>query len=174
MLPGAYFLKSRFLSLLFSSLIFSSALAQAQDQSSLLKEEKKGIYAIVKDEKGEATEGLLRIGPDELLVRTKDNKEKSIPMKYIKSITLEKTKGEIPGEEWKKEPTYTVRVENSKEIYTLKKKYTFSLNTNVGLVTKTIDPELVNSLFSKEAASAKEEKPFIQDKSIVFSLEFKF
>ena len=49
----------------------------------------------------------------------------------------------------------------------------------MGVVTKTIDPEMINSLISKDASQAQglkadKDKPFIQDKSIVFSLEFKF
>jgi hypothetical protein len=68
-------------------------------------------------------------------------------------------------------------MENSQEIYTLRKKYTFSLNTNVGVVTKSIDPETINNILSKDASQATRtdrDKPFIQDKSIIFSLEFKF
>jgi hypothetical protein len=68
-------------------------------------------------------------------------------------------------------------VENSQEIYTLKKKYTFSLNTNLGMVTKTLDPEVINKYLLKETSQTvklEKERPFIQDKSIVFSLEFKF
>lgn len=153
-------------------LLSSVALAQGP-----ALEEKKGIYAIVKDGQGETVEGYLRLSTDELAVRSKGNQEKTIPVKYIKSITLEKTKDEAPGEDPKREATYTIRLENSQEIYTLHKKYTFSLNTNLGLVTKTIDPDKVNSLFSKDASqSAKVDdgKPFFQDKSIIFSLEFKF
>lgn len=153
----------------------SSLLAQSQPSS--LAEDKKGIYAIVRDVQGEAVEGFLRPSSDELTVRTKENQERLIPVKYIKSITLEKIKGEVPGEDLKKEVAYSVRLENSQEIYTLKKKYSFSLNTNVGMVTKTIDPETVNNFFNREASRPVKnevEKPFIQEKSIVFSLEFKF
>ena len=153
-------------------LLSSVALAQGP-----APEEKKGIYAIVKDGQGETVEGYLRLSTDELAVRSKENQEKTVPVKYIKSITLEKTKDEAPGEDPKREATYTIRLENSQEIYTLHKKYTFSLNTNLGLVTKTIDPDKINSLFSKDASqSAKVDdgKPFFQDKSIIFSLEFKF
>lgn len=141
-----------------------------------LLSDKKAIYAVIKDERGEIIEGFLKSGLDELLVQTKDNQEKLIPIKYIKSITLEKTKSLLPGEDSRKEATYTVRVENSQEIYTLKKKYTFSLNTNVGLVTKTIDPEMINKILNKDQSLGKgeNEKPFLQEKSIVFSLEFKF
>jgi hypothetical protein len=107
------------------------------------------------------------------VVRSPDNQERTIPAKYIKSITLEKETDEIT----KKELTYRVRVENSQEIYTLGKKYTFSLNTNLGLVTKTIDPDTVNVWLAKESAQGVKGDPgktFIQDKSVVFSLELKF
>ena len=59
--------------------------------------EKQGIYGIVRDADGEKMEGYLRLGPDELTVRSKDNQEKNVPIKYIQSITLEKIGEEIPG-----------------------------------------------------------------------------
>jgi len=156
----------------------SSVLAQNQTLSlPEEKEERKGIYAITRDTQGEAVEGFLRLSSDELTVRTKEGQEKLIPVKYIKSITLEKIKSEVPGEDLRKDVAYSVRLENSQEIYTLKKKYSFSLNTNVGLVTKTIDPETVNNLFSREISRSfkhENDRPFIQEKSIVFSLEFNF
>jgi len=110
-------------------------------------------------------------------VKTKENNEKTIPVKYIKSIALEKTPDPVPGGDPKRGATYSVRLENSQEIYTLNKKYTFSLNTNLGMVTRTIDPEQVNKLFSKEPStgtSLNDGKSFIQDQSVIFSLEFKF
>ncbi|HVN08677.1 MAG TPA: hypothetical protein VMV61_06880, partial [Patescibacteria group bacterium] len=127
--------------------------------------------------KGETIEGFLHLGSDELTVQTKENQEKTIPVKYIKSIALEKTPDPVPGGDPKRGITYSVHVENSQEIYTLHKKYTFSLNTNLGMVTKTIDPEQVNRLFSKDPApgsSTGDGKSFIQDQSVIFSLEFKF
>ena len=154
-------------------LLFPSfALAQTQATP-----EKPGIYAVVKDTKGETVEGFLRLGPDELTVQTQENQEKTIPVKYIKSIALEKTADPLPGGDPKRGASYSVRLENSQEIYTLRKKYTFSLNTNLGLVTKTIDPDQVNKLFSKDPSSGigpADGKPFISDQSVVFSLEFKF
>ena len=154
-------------------LLFSSfALAQSQATP-----EKSGIYAVVKDAKGETVEGFLRLGSDELTVQTKENQEKTIPVKYIKSIALEKSPDPVPGGDPKRGVTYSVRLENSQEIYTLRKKYTFSLNTNLGMVTKTIDPDQVNRLFSKDPSSGPgpgDGKSFIQDQSVVFSLEFKF
>jgi len=153
-------------------LLSSAALAQSQADP-----EKPGIYAVVKDTKGETVEGFLRLGSDELTVKTKENQEKTIPVKYIKSIALEKTPDPVPGGDPKRGATYSVHLENSQEIYTLNKKYTFSLNTNLGMVTKTIDPDQVNKLFSKDSLSASgpaDSKSFIQDQSVIFSLELKF
>jgi len=170
-------LMKRFIYFLPFLFVFILSFSHAQIQGSQLLEEKKGIYAVIRDGRGEAVEGFLRLSPDELTVRTKGNQEKSIPVKYIKSITLEKIKSEVPGEDSAKEATYKVRLENSQEIYTLKKKYSFSLITNLGLVTRTIDPETVNNFFTRETSrlvKTENEKPFVQDKSVVFSLEFKF
>jgi hypothetical protein len=112
-------------------------------------------------------------------VFSKDNQEEKIPLKYIKSITLEKISEMGPASlNPKQEAKYSVRLENSQEIYTLRNKYTFSLNTNAGVVTRSIDPEIVNILSGDYAGTSKQtsiaDKPLIQDKSIIFSLEFKF
>jgi len=116
-----------FLSLLFL-LTPTILLAQAQ---SLQKQE--SIYAIVKDMKGESLEGYLRLYPNEITVSTKDDQEKSIPLKIIESIKVEKIQGGIPGaDQLGGESYYSVRVQNSQEIFTLKKKVTFSLNTSAG------------------------------------------
>jgi hypothetical protein len=177
MFPGVDLLIQRIIYILTILLMLIPSSVLAQNLTPSLLDDKKGIYAIVKDGQGEAVEGFLRLSSEELTVRTKENKERSIPVKYIKSITLEEIKSEVPGEDSKKQATYKVRLENSREIYTLKKKYSFSLNTKLGLVTKTIDPEMVNNIFNKETSPSvktENEKPFIQDKSVVFSLEFKF
>ena len=153
-------------------LLSSSALAQSQAES-----EKSGIYAVVKDANGETVQGFLLLGPDELTVKTRENKEKAIPVKYIKSIALEKTPDAVPGGDPKRGATCSVHLENSQEIYTLDKKYTFSLNTNLGMITRTIDPDQIYRLFSKEPTSGpspSDGKYFIQDQSVIFSLEFKF
>ncbi len=139
-------------------------------------EDKSGIFAVVKDVQGDTVEGFLRLHNDEITVQSQDNQEKSVAAKYIKSITLEKIRGELPIDEQKK-AGYKVQLENCQEIYTLKNKFSFSLNTNLGVVTKTIDPDRLNSLLSRESApgiKGEDLKSFIQDKSIVFSLEFKF
>ncbi len=80
-----------FLSLLFL-LTPTILLAQAQ---SLQKQE--SIDVIVKDMKGESLEGYLRLYPNEIPVSTKDDQEKSIPLKMIESIKVEKIQGGIPG-----------------------------------------------------------------------------
>jgi hypothetical protein len=136
-------------------------------------EEGKEIYAVVKDSQGDTVEGYLRLPAEGIVVRSQDNQKKTVPVKQLKSITLEKQKDGLT----KKDIAYRVQVENNREIYTLGEKYTFSLNTHLGLVTRTIDPDRVNSWLTKETPSeAKVDlgKPFIQDKSVVFSLELKF
>jgi hypothetical protein len=150
----------------------SMALAQAPEEK-----EKPDLLALIRDGQGETLEGILRFQTEEITVSTQDNQEKKIPSKYLKSIILEKVKKETPWMDPKQEGRYSVRVENNQEVYTLKKKYTFSLNTNVGVITRTIDPETINNYLSKEASSgvkSEKDKPFLQDKSVVFSLEFKF
>ncbi len=156
---------------------FICTIAFAQD-----KQQKEGLntFAIVKDSQNSLLEGYVSDRPDEVTVSSGDNREKKVPSKYIKSITLEKSPdiGSArldPGQEAK----YSVRLENDQEIYTLRKKYTFSLNTNVGVVTRSIDPEMINSIVSKDLFSAPkqksaDDKSLIVDRSIIFSLEFKF
>jgi hypothetical protein len=156
--------------------ICSIALAQNEPQ----KKELLDIYAIVKDSQNSILEGYISNHPYEVTVSSKDNQEKKIPSKYIKSITLENISGVgLASLDPKQEAKYSVRLENSQEIYTLRKKYTFSLNSNVGVVTRSIDPELINNIIPKDLSNiptqtSVADKPFIQDKSIIFSLEFKF
>jgi hypothetical protein len=174
MFTGADFLMKRVMIIFTLGLLLLPSTALARSRAD---PEKPGIYAVVKDAKGETVEGFLRLGSDELTVQTKENQVKTIPVKYIKSITLEKAPDPVPGGDPKRGITYSVRLENSQEIYTLRKKYTFSLNTNLGMVTKTIDPDQVTRLFSKDPSSGPgpgDGKYFIQDQSVVFSLEFKF
>jgi hypothetical protein len=176
MLPGIDVLKNRFFfwGVLF---FFWGASSAAQDKPVLPVLEGAGIYAVVKDAQGDKQEGFLRFDTDEITVRSQDNQEKKIAVKYLKSITLEKSKSEFPGEDQKRGVKYSVRVENSQEIFTLDKKYTFSLNTNLGLTTKSLDPDLVNKLVGKDSLQGTkldDGKPLIQDKTVVFSLEIKF
>ena len=152
-------------------LIFAPIYALAQVQDEPLKE---NIYVVVKDIQGGKLEGYLRLPPEELTVSTKDKKEKSIPLKCIEFIKLEKITIGIPGEE---ESFYSVKIQNSQEIYALRNKFTFSLNTSFGLVTQTIDPGKGGSLSRKGSSSehrSQGDKPFIRDTNVVFSLEFKF
>ena len=172
--PGANLLMWRKLFLMAWMILLTGSMVLAQAPE---EKEKPDLLALIRDGQGEALEGILRFQPEEITVSTKDNKEKQIPSKYLKSITLEKVKEEKPWVDPKQEGRYSVKVENSQEIYTLKKKYTFSLNTNVGVVTRTIDPETINNYLSKETSAAiksEKDKPLLQDKSVVFSLEFKF
>ena len=163
--------------LLFFLFFLSSAFAFAQNEA---QKEGPDIFAVVKDAKGDILEGYLRAQPEKVTVSSQDNQEKMTPLKYIKSITLEKIKEERPaGLDPKQEARYSVRLENSQEIYALRKKYAFSFNTNVGVVTRSIDPEAINQILSRDilqgqALNPDQDYPFIQGESIVFSLEFKF
>ena len=159
------------------ALVFLPSPTLSLSQTGILQG-KEGIYAIVEDFRGERLEGYLRSYPEELTVSTKDNQEKSIPLKYIESIKLEKVHGALPGtEQMGGEAYYSVRLQNSQEILTLRHKYTFSLTTGIGLVTRTIDPDMVQGFFQKDSSFAthsQSDQPFIRDKGVVFSLEFKF
>jgi hypothetical protein len=142
----------------------SAAIAQEQ-----VPPDKKPIRVIVKDASGEKIEGDLSNYLEEITVSTKENQEKSVPLKAIESIKVEKVPQGIPGAgPMTGEEFYSVRLENSQEIYTLEKKFTLKLNTNVGVLTKTLDP----AQLSNDPSS--DNKPFIRDKSVIFSLEFKF
>ena len=167
-------MKLKFLSLILM-LIISPAVALAQIQD---KQENGSIYVVVVDMKGEKLEGYLRLSPEELLVSTKDNQEKFVPLKNIEFIKLEKITGEIPGgDRVGNEGYYSVKLQNSQELFTLSRKYTFSLSTSLGLVSQTVDPESVGNLLQKNSTSSPRsqgDEPFIREKSVVFSLEFRF
>jgi hypothetical protein len=164
--------KLTFLLILF---LLIPAITSAQPQ---LLQGKEGIYAVIKDTKGDRVEGYLLLDPPEIAVSTKDNQEKSVPLKLIESIKLEKIQGGIPGaDRLGGESYYSVRVQNSQEIFTLKKKYTISLNTSVGLVTKTIDPEMVQDSSRKDSSpsdQSRSKQPFVRDKNVILTLEIKF
>ena len=155
--------------------LLTLAMVTAQTETSQGKE---GIFVVIKDIQGEKLEGYLRLDPDELTISTKDNREKTVPLKLIESIKVEKIPSGVPGAEQMGEQLYySVRMQNNQEIFSLRKKYTFHLNTSVGVVTKTIDPEMVREFFQKDPSlptRSKSEQPFIQDKSVIFSLEVKF
>ena len=168
------FLKAKFLFLI-PMLVIVPTLALPQ---TLDKQGQDSVYVVVEDMKGEKLEGYLRLSPEELLVSTKDKEEKTVPLKNIEFIKLEKITGGIPGrDQVGNEVYYSVKLQNSQELFTLRKKYTFSLSTSLGLVTQTVDPESVVNLFQKDSPSAPKsqgDKPFIREKSVIFSLEFKF
>jgi hypothetical protein len=143
-----------------------------------LPQEKESFYAIVKDINGERLEGYLRLYPNEIIVSTKDDQEKSIPLKMIESIKVEKIQGGIPGaDQLGGESYYSVRVQNSQEIFTLKKKVTFSLNTSAGVVTKTLDPGMGQGFSRKDSSSllkSQSNQPLIRGEGVALSLEIKF
>ncbi len=161
---------------LFFTFFFFCSIAVAQGEP---QKREFNIYAIVKDSQASILEGYVSDQPDEVTVLSKDNQEKNIPLQYIESITLEKyTDAGSSRLDPYQEAKYSVRLRNSQEIYTLQKKYTFSLNTNVGVVTRSISP-VINDIISKDLSrnpdqKSGEDKPLIEDKSIIFSLEFKF
>jgi hypothetical protein len=157
-------LRSKFFFFLLLFLVPSSfALAQTR-----VFEEKDKIYVAMRDMRGERVEGYLSLSPEEITVTSKDNQEKSVPLKQVESVKLEKVQGSISGAERPGAETYySVRLLNNQEIFTLRKEYSFSLNTSVGIMTRTISPEIVQDLFRKDPSA-------IRDKNVVFSLEFKF
>lgn len=154
-------------------LISITALAQTQ-----VLQEKESIFVVIKDMQGDRVEGYLQYYPPEITVSTKDNQEKSVPIKLIESIKLEKMLSGLLGmDQMGGEKYYKVSLHHSQEIFTLRKKFTFSLNTSLGVVTQTIDPEKVQDLFrngSSPTVTPKSEQPFIRDKNAVLSLEIKF
>jgi hypothetical protein len=162
---------------IFLILVFLLTPASILAQSPLLQE-KENIYVIVKDMQGNRLEGYLLLYPNEVTVSTEDNKEKSIPLEMIESIKAEKIQGAIPGsDKLGGESYYSVRMQNSQEIFTLREKYAFSLNTSVGVVTQTIDPETLRDSSRKNSSLAsrpERNQPFIRDKTIILSLEIKF
>jgi hypothetical protein len=164
--------KLTFLSVLF---LLAPTILLAQSQSF---QEKESFHAIVKDMKGERLEGDLRFYPNEIAVSTKDGQEKSIPLKIIESIKVEKIQGGIPGaDQLGKESYYSVRMQNSQEIFTLKKRVTFSLNTSAGVVTKTLAPEVGQGSFRKDSSSiskSQNEQSLIRGEGVALSLEIKF
>lgn len=164
----------RFFILTLALLIFhSSTLAQTQ-----LPHQKEILYAVVKDMHGDKVEKYFHFYPGEVKESTKDHQGKSLLLKYIECIKLEKIYSGIPGaEQVTGEGYYSIGFQNSQEIFSSRKNYTFSLNTSLGLVAKTIDAKLVQDFFRKDyspIARSKEEQPFIRDKSVIFSLELKF
>lgn len=153
--------------------LLATVTAFGAEEGVLRHEVPRELHAVVRDGQGQDSEGVLRFHVDMLHVETNDRKEKWIPVKYIRSITLEKNRTNQLNDPFQQETAYVVRVENSQEIYTLKDKYSFSLNTQLGLVTQDIDPDLIQTLFSRDRSTVSD-KPLSQDKSIVVKIELKF
>jgi hypothetical protein len=152
-------------------LVFLPTFPLAQVQG---KEVTENIYVVVKDIRGGKLEGYLHFSPKELMVSTKDKQEKSVLLKDIEFIKLEKITDGVPGGG---ESYYSVKLQNSQELYTLRDKYTFSLKTSFGVITQMIDPEMGGNSLEKSSSSvahSQNDKPFILGPSVVFSLEFKF
>jgi hypothetical protein len=149
-------------------LFLTPTLTQAQLR---VPEEKKTIFAISKDGLGKEVEGYLQPFQNNVTVVTKENREKSIPLDLIESITLEKVEGKFPGE-ITGESYYSVRLKNSQELYRLRDKYTFNFTTSAGIVTRVIDPDGARS--TAFATTSKNDQYYIYDKNLVFSLEFRF
>jgi hypothetical protein len=156
-------------------LLFSPALLSAEPQ---ILQDDQNVYVTLKDSQGERLEGYLRLPAADITVAGQDNKDKAVPMKIIESIKLEKVTGGVPGADQPGvESYYSVRLQNSQEILRLSSKYTFLLNTQAGVLTRTIDPKALQEAPTKaSAAPAKPDanRPFIRDKSIILSLEMKF
>lgn len=160
---------TRFIIFILALLFFlTPTFTQAQVRA---PEEKKTIFAIVKDALGKEVEGYLPIFQNDVTVVTKENREKSIPLDLIESIKLEKVEGKFPGE-ITGENYYSVRLKNSQELYRLRDKYTFNFTTSAGIVTRVIDPDTARS--TAFATPSKNDQYYIYDKNLVFSLEFKF
>jgi hypothetical protein len=142
------------------------ALTQAQNQA---PEQTKTIYEVAKDAQGDKAEGYVMVNPDKLILSAKEYQEKSTPPELIESIKLEKIEGKIP-EGISGEGYYSVRLQKNQEIYTLKDKYTISLNTSVGVLTRMIDPLRTFDVFKRDSSG----QSFIRDKNLLFSLELRF
>jgi hypothetical protein len=167
---------------IFLVLVFLLTPAMVLAESSLLTE-KENIYVMVKDMQGDTLEGYLLLYPQEVTVSTKEYKEKSIPMSIIESIKVEKLQAGLPElDKLGRESYYSVRLQNSQEILTLQEKYTFSLNTSVGVVTKNLDPEAVKHSSQKDSTledsipgnPSESNESFFRDQSVILSLEVRF
>lgn len=138
-------------------------------------------YVVIEDVQGKRLEGYLMLYPKEITVTSEEKKEKPVPIKAIESIRFEKVDPGVPGADRRGEAQYSVRLKNSNDVYTLKDKYSLSINTELGVIIRDIDPERVQSFLGKEPSSPPPPSPgsstsnsLIRDKSFVLSLELKF
>jgi hypothetical protein len=143
-----------------------------------VRDQNEKPYAVIQDLQGKRLEGYLSLYPKEITVTSDEKKEKALPFKAIESITFEKVDPGIPGADHLGEAQYSVRLKNSNEVYTLKNKYSLSINTDLGVIIREIDPERVQSFLGKEPSSpppgSSTSNSLIRDKSFVLSLELKF
>ena len=137
-------------------------------------------YVVIEDVQGKRLEGYLMLYPKEITVTSEEKKEKPVSIKAIESIRFEKVDPGVPGADRRGEAQYSVRLKNSNEVYTLKDKYSLSINTELGVIIREIDPERVQSFLGKEPSSpppspgSSTSNSLIRDKSFVLSLELKF
>ena len=145
--------------------LVAPTLTQAQNQG---PEEKRTIYDVAKDAQGDKAEGYVMVNPDKLTLSTKEYQEKSTPPELVEFVKLEKIEGKIP-EGISGEGYYSFRLQKNQEIYRLKDKYTISLNTSVGVLTRMIDPLRTFDVFKDSSGQS-----FIRDKNLLLSLELRF
>ncbi len=163
-----------FLLALLSLLSHSVALAQIEG-----RKETPSILMTLPDIQGERSEGYFLLPPRETMVSVKDDKENTGLSKYLKSITLGEFKEESLVADPRQEAKYSLRLENSHRIYTFGRKHTLSLNASLGLVTRTVDPATIYTLFSGDSSQTpamrqSEDQPLVADKSIFFKLQLSF
>ena len=160
-----------------ASLVFLMTCSLAFAQSESLQENEK-IYAVIQDLQGRKLEGYLPVTLLEVDVTSKEKEEKSFPLKAIESIKLEPVRSGIPGaDQIPGEGSYSVRLKDSREVFTLSKKYTLNLQTELGVVVREIDPKAVRDLFQKNPSSPAEpnsRESLVRDKSVIFSIELRF
>ena len=135
-------------------------------------------YAVVEDLQGKKLEGYLSVYPKEVTVTSKEKEEKTIPLRAIESIKFEKVNLGIPETRQPAgEGFYSVKVKNSQEVYALTKRYSLSINTELGVMIREIDPDTAQSFFRKDpnpASTQPTTDSLIRDKSVLFSIELKF
>ena len=126
---------------------------------------KKGtIDLVAKDSREKAN-------PKDATVPSEENEEKSIFLKAIESIRVERVPAGIPGaDHLTGEEYYSVRLNNSQKVFALQDRYELSINAELGVLLRDIDPQKDPSA----PPHAKRTDSFIRDKSITVGFELKF
>jgi hypothetical protein len=121
------------------------------------------------------TEGSLSLYPQEA-VSSEGKEEKTFHFRVIESINLEKVNAGILGANLLSgEESYSVGLRNRQEILSLKKKYSLTLNTEMGVVVRKTDPGTAQSLLHSNSPSGGTTTGSLAgDKRFTISLEFKF